>query len=231
VSETLRGLRPVERHETLADRARQELRAAVMAGRFEPGARLTVRSVSQALGISLTPAREALYGLVAEGALETGPTGSASIPVLTEARVQELLVIRCALEGAAARAAAERLTGAALDELRTCDAALLAAHRKADFKEVIALNWRFHFTVYEASGMPNLVRMIEGCWLSAGAYLNVIYPEYGQTDRGLANHAAILAAIEAREGERLAAAIRTDIEMASHALLAAIAGRDESTGA
>jgi DNA-binding GntR family transcriptional regulator len=230
VSDALRGLRPVERPETLADRARQKLRAAVMAGRFEPGARLTVRSVSQALGISLTPAREALYGLVAEGALETGPTGSASVPVLTEARVQELLVIRCALEGAAARAAADRISGAALDELRACDATLRAAHRQAAFKEVMALNWRFHFTIYEASAMPNLVRMIEGCWLSAGAYLNVIYPEYGQTDRGLANHAAILAAIEAREGERLAVAIRTDIEMASRALLAAIAGGAANAG-
>ncbi|PKP85791.1 MAG: GntR family transcriptional regulator [Alphaproteobacteria bacterium HGW-Alphaproteobacteria-2] len=231
MSGALRGLSRVERPATLADRAREELRAAVMAGQFEPGAKLTVRSVARALGVSLTPAREALYGLVSEGALETGANGTTSIPVLTEARVQELLVIRCALEGAAARAAAERITEAGLAELRACDAALQAAHRKGAFKELMALNWQFHFAIYAAADMPLLVRMIEGCWLMTGSYLNVIYPEYGQADHGLANHAAIVAAMEARDGDRLAAAIRTDIEMASRALLAVIAGRAAAEGA
>lgn len=215
----LKALAPVKRAASLAESAREALRAAVMAGRFEPGTRLTVRSVAQALGVSFTPAREALYGLVSEGALETAASGTAVVPVLDEARVHELLVIRWALERAAARAAVPHIDAALLERLRRCHADLIAADRAGDYKRLMALNWAFHFGIYAASDMPRLVRMIEGCWLQTGSYLNVIYPDYGASDRGIRNHAEILQALEARDSDRLADAIRRDIEMSGEALL------------
>jgi DNA-binding GntR family transcriptional regulator len=222
MSDALKGLAPVKRTASLAESARGELRAAVMAGRFEPGTRLTVRSVAQALGVSFTPAREALYGLVSEGALETASSGTAVVPVLDEPRVRELLVIRQALECAAARAAVAHVDEAMLDRLRVCHAALIAADRSGDYKRLMTLNWEFHFAIYAAADMPRLVRMIEGCWLQTGSYLNVIYPEYGRNDLGIRNHEAILAALEARDGPALADAVRRDIEMSGEALMQAI---------
>lgn len=219
---TLKGLAPVRRSASLAESARGELRAAVMAGRFEPGTRLTVRSVAQALGVSFTPAREALYGLVSEGALEIAASGTAVVPVLCEARVNELLVIRRALECTAAREAAAHIGPPDLDALRTCHAALIAADASGEYKRLMALNWQFHFAIYAASGLPRLVRMIESCWLQTGSYLNVIYPEYGQSDRGLRIHAAILAALEAGDSAALVEAVRSDIDMAGQALIMAI---------
>lgn len=222
MTEPLKGLAPVKRAASLAESARGELRAAVMAGRFEPGARLTVRSVAQALGVSFTPAREALYGLVSEGALETAASGTAVVPVLDEARVHELLVIRQALECVAAREAVAHVDAAALTDLRACHAALIEADRCGDYKRLMALNWQFHFAIYGASEMPRLVRIIEGCWLQTGSYLNVIYPDYGRTDGGIRNHEAILAALEAGDSDRLAEAIGRDIEMSGEALVKAI---------
>ncbi|MCP1335752.1 GntR family transcriptional regulator [Futiania mangrovi] len=230
MSEALDQLDPVARPATLADQAREQLRAAIMAGRFDPGAKLTIRSVAKALDISLTPAREALYGLVSEGTLDLGANGTVFVPVLDEARVRELLVIRLALEGAAAREAVKHLNARALGRIRALNDRLVGADAARDYKALMRLNWEFHFAIYGLAGMPALVRMIEGCWLKTGSYLNVLYPAYGGSDRGVQNHADIIAALEAGDGDRLAAAVQADIETASNALLVAIRGRMGGSG-
>src|SRR5258706_8451756 len=82
------------------------LRAALTAGRFVPGQKLTFRFVAGALGVSLTPVREALRRLVAEGAFEMQPNRSVRLPLMTRAKVLELRDIRMAVEGLAAGKAA-----------------------------------------------------------------------------------------------------------------------------
>lgn len=218
----------MERPATLGDRSREQLRAAIMAGRFDPGAKLTIRSVARALDVSLTPAREALYSLVSEGALEMGANGTVFVPVLNEERVHELTVIRMALEGAAAREAARHLDRDLIAAIRTINDDLTQADAAGDYKRLIELNWAFHFAIYDRAEMPTLTRMIENCWLKTGSYLNVLYPSYGETDRGIQNHADIIAALEARDGDALSAAVRIDIDYATKALLAAIRARDSA---
>lgn len=218
----------MERPATLGDRSREQLRAAIMAGRFDPGAKLTIRSVAKALDVSLTPAREALYSLVSEGALEMGTNGTVFVPVLDEARVHELTVIRLALEGAAAQEAARYLDTEAVVEIRAINDELMRADAAGDYKRLMELNWAFHFAIYSRTGMPTLTRMIENCWLKTGSYLNVLYPAYGKTDRGIQNHADIIAALDARDGEALSAAVRIDIDYATKALLAAIRTRNSA---
>lgn len=222
MSDALNQFRPVERSETLADRVYGELRTAIMAGRFRPGEKLTIRAVAKALDVSLTPAREALFNLVAEGALESGPNGSAQIPLLTKERIEEITKIRSALEGLAAKAAAPNLDEPAIGELRELNDALLAANAKGDYERVMVLNWKFHFRIYQQAGMPILQRMLESCWLMAGSYLNVIYPEFGEVDRGIENHLDIIAAIEARDAKKLRDAVQRDIEFAASTLLKAV---------
>src|SRR3977135_4649241 len=84
------------------------LREALTAGRFLPGQKLTFRFVAGALGVSLTPVREALRRLVAEGAFEMQPNRSVRVPLMTRAKILELRDIRIALEGLAAKQAAKR---------------------------------------------------------------------------------------------------------------------------
>lgn len=230
MKDPLDQLDPVNRPGTLADRARDQLRAAIMAGRFDPGAKLTIRSVARSLDISLTPAREALYSLVSEGALDMGANGTVSVPALDEARVRELLVIRTALESAAARQAAAHLDRDAVAQLIEINDRLVEADAQQDYRAVVRLNWRFHFEIYRRADMPTLTRMIETCWLKTGSYLNVLYPDFGRTDRGLQNHAEIIAAMRSGDGDRLAHAVQSDIETSSHALLDAIRGVGAGTG-
>ncbi|MBB4312345.1 GntR family transcriptional regulator [Roseospira marina] len=218
----LKQLGPMERTGTLAERAREQLRATIMAGGFEPGAKLTIRSVARSLDISLTPAREALYSLVSEGALDMGMNGTVFVPVLTEERVRELLTIRLALEGTAAREAAPRMTLGQIAAARAANDQLLEANQERDYRRVMQLNWQFHFEIYRATGMPMLTRLIETCWLKTGSYLNLLYPAYGQTDRGIHIHGEMIEAVEVRDADRLSHVLQEDITASGEALIEVI---------
>lgn len=204
---------------------------AIMAGRFRPGEKLTIRAIAHALGVSPTPAREALYSLASEGALDVGPNGSVYVPRLDEARIAELTKVRLSLEGLAAREAAAKLDPATIAEIVRDNDELVVANRAGDYPQVIELNWKVHFGIYHRAGMPVLSRMIESCWLMTGSYLNVIYPRFGEVDEGIRNHEAIVAAVRAQDGERMCRAVRRDIRYAADALLAMIRSGDEGSGA
>ena len=223
----LESFSPVSRKETLGSLVREQLRSAIMAGRFSPGEKLTIRAVATALDVSLTPAREALFNLVAEGALESTPNGRVYIPEMDERRIVEITKIRSSLEGLAAREAAARLDDDSIAAITAINDALIAADRRKDHESLRLLNWQFHFAIYRAAEMPQLTRMIEGCWLMIGSYLNVIYPKYGEIDAGIRNHLEIIRAMQARHPERLSAAVRTDIELASQCLLDMIRSQTE----
>lgn len=222
MSSALVGIAPIDRKETLGVLVREKLRSALMAGQFQPGEKLTIRAVASALDVSLTPAREALYNLVAEGALESGPNGTVFIPLMDEERTIELSKIRKSLEGLAAREAARNLTNADIAAAVAVQEKLIQADRDKRYSELMQLNWEFHFGIYEAAGMPTLKRIIEGCWLKMGSYLNVIYPKYGEVGKGLDLHAKILDALRARDADSLCSAIQADIEHSTNYLIAMI---------
>lgn len=220
--EALANLEPFQKTETLGVRVREQLRHTIMAGLFKPGEKLTLRAVAASLGVSLTPAREALFNLAAEGVLEMGGNGSIYIPRLDEEKLRELIKVRVSLEGLAAREAAPKLTQANIIEISAVNDQIIEANQKKDYKRLIDMNWRFHFSIYEAAEMPFLVRMIESCWLRTGSYLNVIYPDFSKTDSGILNHIAILRAIREGDPDAVAQAVVHDIEFSSQSLLAAL---------
>lgn len=225
--DALETLTPVGRSNTLAQKVRTQLKEAVMAGRFAPGEKLTIRGVAGALEVSLTPTREALYNLASEGVLEMRPNGSVYVPELTVARIVELTKIRVALESLAAREAVTHISDAEIAEIAALNNAMIEKNESKDYSALIAINWKFHFTLYRASRMDHLVRLIEGCWLMTGSSLNVIYPKFGEVSEGISNHVQIVRALERRDADRVALAITTDINLASDALICAIQHTDD----
>src|SRR5215468_7993257 len=110
----------------------ESLREALTAGRFRPGQKLTFRFVADALGVSLTPVREALRRLVAEGAFEMQPNRSVRVPPMTRAKVLELRDIRMAVEGLAAEKAAANATRPHVAQLRRIALEIAAARSRGD---------------------------------------------------------------------------------------------------
>lgn len=88
-------------------RAAQMIRAKILSGEYRPGARLRERELSETLGVSRIPVREALVRLAADGLVEVSPRRGAAVRSLTLVDVNELFDLRLSLEVFAARRAAE----------------------------------------------------------------------------------------------------------------------------
>src|SRR5688572_3725910 len=85
----------------LRDQVYASIRNSLMMGHYVPGQKLVIRDLAEAYGTSLTPVRECLRRLVAEGVLEGEAKRSVRVPRMTSAKVRELRDIRLAVEGLA----------------------------------------------------------------------------------------------------------------------------------
>lgn len=204
-------LTPIKRDKTLSEHVYEQLKRSLMSGAFLPGQKLSSRSIAQAVGVSSTPAREALSRLIAEGALEANGPKTILVPRLTPRRLFEITQIRLLLEGLASEQAATRFDAAAVEDLERVQLALIAAMDRQDYKTVLGQNEVFHFAIYSRCDMPRLLSMIESLWLSIGPHFNLLYPEFRLTRAGINNHAAAIGAIKAGDAAALRDAMQQDI--------------------
>jgi DNA-binding GntR family transcriptional regulator len=202
------------------------LRQALTAGRFVPGQKLTFRFIAGALGVSLTPVREALGRLVAEGAFEMQPNRSVRLPLMTRARIEELRDIRKSLEGLAAYKAALVADRRQIAGLRRIALAVATARSHGDNAADRHNVREFHFTLYGIAGQPTLLRVIEGLWLQTGPYMNLLYPDFISRPQGPQTRARIIRALQARD----AVTARREIENDVHRALSYIADLADDDG-
>jgi DNA-binding GntR family transcriptional regulator len=228
------AIRPVERYDTLADRAYEQLRHALTTGSFHPGQKLTIRKIAAVLGISATPARDAIARLLSERVLESGPNRTVSVPMLDRDKVRQIYLLRTALEGMAAELAAPKFDSAGIEALERTQIALIAAMDRNDYKRVLAENEEFHFGIYRRSEVPLLVEMIGALWLKLGPSLNFLYPSYNHTRKGVSHHLATIRALRAADAAGVRAAIEADLRDGEQELGKALeteAGKGAATGA
>lgn len=190
------------------------LREALTTGRFLPGQKVTFRFIAGALDVSLTPVREALRRLVAEGAFEMQHNRSVRVPLMTRAKVLELRDIRIAVEGLAAGKAALLADRKQIAALRRIAREIAAARSRSDNVTDRAKVRAFHFALYEIAGEPTLLRVIEGLWLQTGPYMNLLYPDFISSPRGPATRARIIQALEAHDTVAARREIENDIRRA-----------------
>lgn len=184
------------------------LTAAFTQGTFAPGDILSLRTLADQLGTSMTPVREAVRRLVAEGALIDTPNRKLQVPLFDEARLTDLMRARIALEPMLAKIAAERMDKATLNRLES----ILAEPAKSGDQPDLGQNYRFHFTLYNHSESPVILPIVEGLWLQYGPYLNLMIDRAGPSiGRGNDIHADIIDALRKGDGDETATAVERDI--------------------
>ncbi|MEM7668210.1 MAG: GntR family transcriptional regulator, partial [Pseudomonadota bacterium] len=114
------------------ERVYRQLRTSILHGAVAPGEALTLRGIAEGLGVSMTPAREAVRRLVAERALEMTASGRVIAPCPDAARLDELFQARLLLEPELARRAGQRDSSALLPLLEQIDANIDADLRSGD---------------------------------------------------------------------------------------------------
>lgn len=209
----------------LWDLAYVQLRDALHAGRFEPGSVLSLRALAQSFGTSITPVRDAVTRLVTLGILRRGPRNAAVVPLLNVRDLKNLTLVRCAMEGVAAREASAKAESAAIDALEAQLDEMRRLIRSEDFPAYLDSHRRFHFRIYEMADNAVLSETIEILWLRCGPALNFVVPDYVKSLKGTDHHAAVLRAIRNRDAELAGREIVADIEEAA-AYLASLSDAD-----
>lgn len=187
----------------------QELREALLSGRFMPGLSVTLRGLAGDLGVSPMPVREALRRLVAENALEALDNRRLRVPRMSQNRLDELCRARIALETTAAERALPAIDAKRLERLRGLDREVDAAVRVGDAETYLVKHRAFHFTIYGALPSQVLLPLIESVWLQLGPFMRMVlnHLDSYEVDR----HVEILDAIACGDSRGLNFAVEADI--------------------
>ncbi|MCA0938395.1 GntR family transcriptional regulator [Salipiger pacificus] len=192
------------------ERVYRGLRQRIMLGQIAPGESLTLRGIGREFGVSMTPAREAINRLVAEGALSMSSSGRVSTPELSNERIEELAALRALIEVELASRALPRAHMALIDRLQTINGTISEMIQARDAVGYIRTNLEFHRTLYLRAQAPAMLAMTETVWLQLGPTMRKLYGRLRRTEAPQ-YHRLMIAALKAGDEPGLRLAVRSDV--------------------
>lgn len=192
------------------ERVYRGLRTRIMHGEIAPGESLTLRGIGREFGVSMTPARESIRRLVAEGALTLSASGRVSTPEITNDRIEELAALRSLLEVELASRALPRAHIALIDRLQSINGGITEMVERHDAVGYIRSNLEFHRALYLRAQAPAMLAMAETVWLQLGPTMRALYGRLRRTEPPHF-HRLIIAALRAGDEPGLRLAVRSDV--------------------
>lgn len=190
-------------HEAIVARVRD----MIIEGTLAPGSRIHEGKLGDELGVSRTPLREALKYLASEGLLELSPGRGALVRQFSVKDVQDALIVIGQLEGFAGRLACANASNAEIGEVRQFHDRMMEMYRTRDRLPYFKLNQAIHSAILRLSKNDSLsyVHGILQARLRRIRYVGNENPE--KWAGAVVDHEEMIAALEARDGERLASAL------------------------
>jgi DNA-binding GntR family transcriptional regulator len=190
-----------------AETAYAVLREAIVTNALAPGTRLRADDLAKQLGVSKTPVREALRKLQAEELIAVQPGMGLSVKVLSEKELFEIYYVREALEGMAARLAAENSGPIELADLRYVLTDVEGAHAAGKIDRLRAATGEFQLAIFRAARNERLYRLLKHLQEHMRQISVSTLTVSGRADEILAHCRGLVSAITARDpdkAERLA---------------------------
>jgi DNA-binding GntR family transcriptional regulator len=199
-------------HGSRGETAYRKLRDAIQAGEVKPGERIMEIEAAQWLGVSRTPARDAIRRLEAEGMLQHEPRNGLVVARLDRQAVMELYVMREVLEGTAARLCARHASDMEMQDL----ADLVGRERQlaGDFEALARHNRRIHEAIHRAAHNRYLEKSLAAVNDSMGLLGTplMLLPHRAKT--AAQEHARLVAAIQRRDPDAAEEAARQHVRAA-----------------
>jgi DNA-binding GntR family transcriptional regulator len=212
---------------TLANSLHRRLEAEIAEGLIEPGSRLDEQEIAQRFGVSRTPVREAFRLLAADQLVELRGRQGATVRSIGVHTLIEMFQVMGELEGLCARLAARRISPAQVARLQATHEKLRAA--SGDGPDVFYdVNQEFHEAIYDASCNAFLAAQTRKLRNQVAAYRRRVTRMPNRIEDTLREHAAIMAAIIARDPEQAHQAMRAHLSLLGDNLLDFIAAFEES---
>jgi DNA-binding GntR family transcriptional regulator len=203
---------------TLRERVFEHLRDEILSGELPAGTELHEVGLASSLGVSRGPLREALGRLAAEGLVTITPRRGAVVTKLSKREFVEAYQVREALESLAVRLAVPRLTDAERRRLHDLSDEMVRLADDGDAQAFFEANRRFHQIIVAASGNERLQEMHRLLIAQMARLLARSQQLRGGLQQSIAEHRAILEAVDAGDAERAARLMEEHIEVPQRVL-------------
>jgi DNA-binding GntR family transcriptional regulator len=177
-------------YRTKEEQVADHLREGIISGRLPRGARLKQTEIAQELKISITPVREALKLLEAEGYLASDSYRGATVAPFDVGASTEILKLRITLETQLVESAVRKVTADNIAELRDLAAQFEQAARANDSTAARGINYRFHRRIYDFADLPKTLHFVQVLW--AQYPFDVINRISGRALRAAEEHSELL---------------------------------------
>lgn len=197
-------------YRTKEEQVADYLRERIISGVFPRGSRLKQAEIAEQLGLSITPVREALKLLAAEGYISGDSYRGARVVPFDPSASAEILSLRLLLESQLVRAAVEKITSADLEALRSLAEEFATAFSSNDRAAARGVNYRFHRRLYDVANLPQTLHFVQILW--ARYPFDVINGLSNRGDEAVKEHEEILQALISGDGSAAIFAMRKHIE-------------------
>jgi DNA-binding GntR family transcriptional regulator len=154
----------IKEHKSLTELAHEAIREWILSGHFKPGDWLRQEELSQQLGVSHTPVREALDRLVADGLVERVPNRGVRVSPIDDNVIAEVYCLRLLLEPRVAGLSASNISGEELDHLGEIVNQAEILTSLDDMPSRRQMNREFHIKISNNCGSATLRRLHEIVW-------------------------------------------------------------------
>lgn len=220
----MQEIAPIQRR-PLHEEATDRLRDLIVQGRLAPGERLNERLLTAQLGLSRTPLREALKVLATEGLVELLPNRGAIVSHMDEVRLGESLAVMGALEALAGELACRNATDAQVNEIRALHYEMLAHHARGDLAGYFKFNQAIHLKIVKYSGNAVLTQTYRQLNANVRRARYMANLSKDRWDAAVREHDEILAALGARDVERIKVLLSEHLARKLASVLAALPSR------
>jgi DNA-binding GntR family transcriptional regulator len=213
---------------TLPEAAAERLRTLIIEGELAPGARLNERELSERLGVSRTPLREAFRMLASDGLLVQLPNRGAQVVALSPKDVRHAFEVMASLEGLAGELASARVDEADLADLRALQRDMEDAHDRHDLPAYYRVNRAIHDRINAIAGNPVLTQMFRTLNARLHALRFRSNLVRGKWDQAVTEHREMIEALAARDGARLREILGRHLKAKLQAVLETMEASDVS---
>lgn len=191
----------LEGYQPLRDVVFEALLSAIMSGALPPGERLMEVALSEEMGISRTPVREAIRRLELEGFVIMIPRKGAYVSGLSIRDVENVFELRSSLEILATSLAAERVTDEEIAKLEELHAQLIKEVESKNSGSWVELDCKFHEIIYIATRNDRLIQIMSNLFEQINRYRVISLSQPDMREGTLHEHENLIKAIKTRDIE------------------------------
>jgi DNA-binding GntR family transcriptional regulator len=190
----------------------EDLRAAIVDLRLEPGSRIDKEEICERLAVSRQPVAEAIARLTEERLVEVHPQKGTYVAWISLERVSEAAFLRRGLEVAVVEAIAVDIDEATLKSLDRCLEYQAIAVKAKEFSEFFQLDLRFHQMLFDGLNMPRVAEVVESSRAHLDRARRLLLPTPRGTQQTLREHRAIYDALALRQPSAAVAAMGAHLD-------------------